>query len=105
MAIQKARESIRALFVELGAGLSASYYLLDSIGDTDLGILSYGGEGLAAVGMQLSPRFLLRAQGGFHFGIAAPTVSVNGEEQELGDDAELEQETGIFAGVHILYTI
>jgi len=95
----------RALFVELGAGLSASYYLLDSIGDTDLGILSYGGEGLAAVGMQLSPRFLLRAQGGFHFGIAAPTVSVNGEEQELGDEAELKPETGIFAGVHILYTI
>jgi hypothetical protein len=103
------RMYFRALFVELGAGVSASYYLLDKIesfgGDLELGIISYGGEGMAAVGMQLSPRLLLRAQGGYHFGIAAPTLSQNGEEKELSPNAALEQETGIFAGVHILYTI
>ena len=91
------RMYFRAMFIELGAGLSASYYLLDTIesfgGDLQLGILSYGGEGLAAVGMQLSPRLLLRAQGGFHFGIAAPTISIDGEDQEMSDSAELEQES------------
>jgi hypothetical protein len=98
------------MFLELGAGVSASYYLLDKVetssGDYDLAVISYGGEGLAGLGFQLSPRFLLRAQGGYHFGIAAPTITdPDGEALELDSGAELETEAGVFAGVHILYTI
>ena len=98
------------MFLELGAGVSASYYLLDKLetlgGEYDLAIISYGGEGLAGLGFQLSPRFLLRLQGGYHFGSATPTITdPNGEAVDLDSDAELETEAGVFAGVHILYTI
>ena len=98
------------LFLDLGVGVSASYYLLEkletTVGDYDLAIISYGGEGLAGLGFQVSPRFLLRLQGGYHFGIAAPTVTdPNGESLDLDSEAELETEAGVFAGVHLLYTI
>ena len=94
------------LFLEMGAGVSASYYLLDTVAGYDLAIVSYGAEGLAGLGFQLSPRFLVRAQAGYHFGIAAPTITdPDGEALELDSDAELETEAGLFAGVHILYTI
>ena len=98
------------MFIDIGVAASASYYLLEKVetlaGDYDLAIISYGGEGLAGLGFQLSPRFLIRAHGGYHFGIAMPTVTdPNGESLDLDESAELEQEVGIFAGVHLLYTI
>jgi hypothetical protein len=98
------------LFIDLGVAASASYYLLDKVetfaGDYDLAIISVGGEGLAGLGFQLSPRFLLRAQGGYHFGIAMPTVTdPDGEALDLDSNAVLEAEAGIFAGINLLYTI
>jgi hypothetical protein len=94
------------LFLDVGVAGSGSYYLLEKVFDWDLAIISYGAEVQAGLGFQLSPRFLLRAQAGFHYGIASPEVTdPNGNSIDIGQDFELEGESGIMGGVHLLYTI
>lgn len=99
------------LFLDVGVAASFSYYVLETVpdgfgGDIDLAIMSVGGEGQVGLGFQLSPRFLLRAQAGFHYGIALPTVTdADGNEIPINSTFTLADEAGIMGGLHLLYTI
>ncbi|MEC9071829.1 MAG: hypothetical protein VX938_05590, partial [Myxococcota bacterium] len=72
------------VFAELGAGLVVSYYLIDSYELEDetaveLGMVGLSATGLAGLGLQLSPRVIVKASGGLHYGMARPVLQVDEE--------------------------
>ncbi len=104
------------IFTELGAGLAFSRYFIDSFRpiftDYEVTMQVDGGGlmGLAGLGLQMSPRWILRLNAGYRALITFPTIEVNGEpcSDIAGSicDAEggADYETGKMVNLNLIYT-
>ena len=96
------------LFAELGAGLVLSYYLIDSYELEDetaveLGLLGLSATGVAGLGLQWSPRVILKASGGLHYGMARPVLQVDEETIDAEVPGVMGTEIGAMGNLGVLY--
>ena len=103
-----------ALFFDFGAGVAASYYLIDRYENdwgeaTEMSVRGLGAAVIAGLGIQLAPRWMLRAHGGYRASIHIPVLTFidsDGNEEDADPESSFTAPTehGPTLDVGILYT-